>query len=192
VSTLRNKQERDGDIPLFNRVYQEHYRPVHAFLVGLGGHDRDTAADLLQETFTRAWSHIADLRDVPEDRRLYWLLRVARNIAADHARRRAVRADIEQALPPGETGTIAPDPAAIAMHRETYNAVDAAIRALPEDLRTVLTMQVMSGLNSTQIGEALGRPAGTVRYQISEARRRITAWLHESEAAPPKKAVASL
>jgi RNA polymerase sigma-70 factor (ECF subfamily) len=44
---------------------------------------------------------------------------------------------------------------------------------LPEDLRTALVLQVMGRLSSTQIGEALGVPAGTVRYRIAMARKRM-------------------
>jgi len=57
--------------------------------------------------------------------------------------------------------------------KETQSAVDAAIRALPPTLRVPLTLSVMGGLNSKEIAGVLERPAGTVRYQIAEARKRI-------------------
>jgi DNA-directed RNA polymerase specialized sigma24 family protein len=44
---------------------------------------------------------------------------------------------------------------------------------LPEDLRTILLMQVLGEMSSFQIGEVLGKPAGTIRYQISLARKRL-------------------
>ena len=44
---------------------------------------------------------------------------------------------------------------------------------LPEDLRTALLLQVMGRLSSSQIGEALEVPAGTVRYRIAMARKRL-------------------
>ena len=41
-----------------------------------------------------------------------------------------------------------------------------ALRALPEVYRQVLTLHLEHGLNAKQIGEVLGRPAGTVRTQV--------------------------
>jgi RNA polymerase sigma-70 factor (ECF subfamily) len=51
--------------------------------------------------------------------------------------------------------------------------MDAAIGRLPEDLRTVLVLQVLGDRTSAEIGELLGRPAGTVRYQLALARRHL-------------------
>jgi len=51
--------------------------------------------------------------------------------------------------------------------------LDRGIRRLPEDLRTVLLMQVLGEMSSTEIGRLLQRPPGTVRYQLSVARRQL-------------------
>ena len=53
--------------------------------------DADLADDLLQEVFVRVHLHLARLR-APE-RVAPWLYRIARNLAVDHLRRRAVQAD---------------------------------------------------------------------------------------------------
>jgi len=68
---------------------------------------------------------------------------------------------------------VAGDPHLELQTKETQSTVDAAIRALPPALRVPLTLSVMGGLNSKEIAAALERPAGTVRYQIAEARKRI-------------------
>jgi len=39
----------------------------------------------------------------------------------------------------------------------------------------VLSLHVVGGLTSAQVGEVLGEPAGTVRYQLSKARRQLAA-----------------
>jgi DNA-directed RNA polymerase specialized sigma24 family protein len=35
-------------------------------------------------------------------------------------------------------------------------------------------MSVLGEMNSEEVGKVLGKPAGTIRYQISEARKRIS------------------
>jgi RNA polymerase sigma-70 factor (ECF subfamily) len=45
-----------------------------------------------------------------------------------------------------------------------------------------LAMAVAGGLTSRQIGEALGEPAGTVRYRLSQARKQLAATLDLEDA----------
>jgi RNA polymerase sigma-70 factor (ECF subfamily) len=65
--------------------------------------------------------------------------------------------------------------------RERLAQVDAAIRRLPEEQRVILSMATAGGLTSRQIGEALGEPAGTVRYRLSQARKQLAAALDLEE-----------
>jgi RNA polymerase sigma-70 factor, ECF subfamily len=48
----------------------------------------------------------------------------------------------------------------------------------------VLVLQVLDERTSAEIGELLGRPAGTVRYQLSQARKRLAVELRLLDAAP--------
>ena len=68
-------------------------------------------------------------------------------------------------------------PHAQAEFGERLAQLDAAIRHLPEEQRVILSMATAGGLTSRQIGEALGEPAGTVRYRLSQARKQLAAAL---------------
>jgi RNA polymerase sigma-70 factor (ECF subfamily) len=61
--------------------------------------------------------------------------------------------------------------------RERLARLDAAIGQLPEEQRVILSMATAGGLTSAQIGQALGEPAGTVRYRLSQARKQLAAAL---------------
>ncbi|NPV06738.1 MAG: sigma-70 family RNA polymerase sigma factor [Anaerolineae bacterium] len=162
-------EERDA-VSLFDELYRRHNRPVYAYLLGRCG-DSDAAADLLQDTFLRAWRHLDDVRNVPQDRRRYWLLAVARNLAHDFHRRQAVRAPFGDPLPevmPSADGRH--DPVAATESGEQAAALDGAIARLPEELRLIICLRYLGEMSSAEIGEALGRPAGTVRYQLAKAR----------------------
>ncbi|MBN1400784.1 MAG: sigma-70 family RNA polymerase sigma factor [Anaerolineae bacterium] len=159
---------REGVAALFDRLYAEHARGVHAFFLGRTG-DPAVADELLQEAFLRAWQRLADVQAIPEERQRYWLYRVARNLLTDHYRRRAARPEVgplDMSAAP-ESGL----PSAQALDLE------AAIAHLPEELRAVLAMRYAGGLTSAEIGEALGCPAGTVRYRLAEARQRLAEML---------------
>ena len=169
----------------FDGLYDAHQRTLHAFLLGRTG-DPEQALDLLQEAFVRAWRNLDLLLALEPARQRAWLFTAARNLMIDQHRSRATRASAQQAL----VATIDPDdqlaegPEGIVERERDLQLVDEAIRRLPEQLRTVLVLQVLDERTSAEIGELLDRPAGTVRYQISQARKRLAEELRLLEAAP--------
>lgn len=161
--------DAEGD---FNRLYGEEQRALHAFLLGRTG-DREAARDLLQEVFLRAWRHADSWRGLPPERQRAWLFAVARNLVIDSHRSRATAEATQAALERAAAGAGSEGPEARAELNERVALLDRAIRRLPEKLRIVLSLHVVGGLTSAQVGEVLGEPAGTVRFQLSEARRRL-------------------
>lgn len=156
---------------LFNAIYAAHYQRIYAYFFGRT-QDEELALDLLQETFTRAWRHIATLTEMEESQHLYWLFSVAKNLFTDTLRRttrwQAIAGDMVSLAK--ESAKRPADP----MTAQTQLIVlDEAIARLPEQHRIVLSMSVLGGMNSTQIGQALGIAAGTVRYQLVVARRQL-------------------
>ena len=51
--------------------------------------------------------------------------------------------------------------------------MDLAIKNLPEDLRTAVTLREFEGLSYEEIAEIMGCPVGTVRSRIFRAREAI-------------------
>lgn len=163
----------------FSALYDRHARPVHAYFLGHTGDDQ-VASDLMQETFLRVWRHRADLEEMPEERQRYWLFGIGRNLLTDYYRRQAVRGTVTTCE--SESLEAHPDAASERSRaaREDVLDLDAAIARLPHDLRVVLAMSVLGEMTSGEIGQALGRPASTVRYQLLQARRALAHML-ESE-----------
>jgi RNA polymerase sigma-70 factor (ECF subfamily) len=56
---------------------------------------------------------------------------------------------------------------------ELQATVDRAIRDLPEDLRTAVTLREMEGLSYEDIANIMDCPVGTVRSRIFRAREAI-------------------
>lgn len=161
-------------VALFDQLYKAHHQAVHAYLLGRTGH-APTAMDLVQETFLNVWRHIDKARALSEDARRYWLFRIAKNTVIGYYRRQQRKRTLieqvqrrEELAPP-----LASDPSEAYVTKETVVEVDRAIQKLPETLRVPLVMQVLGQMSSTEIGKILGRPPGTVRYQIARARKQI-------------------
>jgi RNA polymerase sigma-70 factor (ECF subfamily) len=159
----------------FRRLYEAHRDAVHAYFTGRTG-DPQSAADLMQDVFLRAWQHLEKLTDMPDDRQRAWIFTVARNLSVDAHRHRHTRAVTEQALArepagPSQSASTAASSAIIAAERVAV--VGEAIRRLPEPQRVTLTMAAAGGMTSAELAAALGVPAGTVRYRLSLARRAV-------------------
>ena len=172
----------------FRRLYEAHRVAVHAYLFGRIG-DRSSAADLVQDVFLRVWQHLPKLLDMPDDRRRAWIFTVARNLSVDAHRQRgaqvggALAMESEAALAPVSVSASA-STAIIAAERVAV--VGEAIRRLPEAQRVTLTMAAVGGMTSAELGDALGVPAGTVRYRLSLARRAVAEALDRYDNATEK------
>ena len=168
----------------FDGLYAAHQRTLHAFLLGRTG-DPELALDLLQEAFVRAWRNLDLLLTFGPSGSVPWLFSTARNLVIDQYRGRATgpppRTRSSPAwIPPSRPRTA---PSASSSGTASSGSVDEAIRRLPEPLRTVLVLQVLDERTSAEIGDCSGG-RGTVRYQISQARKRLAEELRRLEAAP--------
>ena len=166
--------------PAFTRLYEDHRAAIYGFLLGRAG-DPETARDLLQEAFLRAWRNLDTVLGIPAERRRGWLFTVARNLVIDSRRTEAARSAADAALRRSavEAAPAGDEPPARAELAERMARLDAEIRRLPEPLRVALAMCTVGGLTSAQAGELLGEPAGTIRYRLNQARRRLAGALEE-------------
>lgn len=159
---------------VFDELYGAHHQSLHAYFLGKTS-DAELALDLTQDAFLRAWRNIGTLEALSSERQRAWLFTVARNLVVDAHRARATRKSMGDALATqANVGDLAaPAADSNVARRERIEALELAIQRLPEDLRVVLVLQVLGERTSAEIGEVLEIPAGTVRYQQAEARRRL-------------------
>jgi RNA polymerase sigma-70 factor (ECF subfamily) len=171
------------DAAVFTRIFDEHRNAVHAYFLGRVS-DPELARDLVQETFLRAWRRLSEIAPLPADKQRAWIFTVARNLAVDSYRAGAARRAAEAALrsQAATQETTVAGPHLQAESRQRLAQLDAAIGRLPEEQRVILSMVTVGGLTSRQIGEALGEPAGTVRYRLSQARKQLAAVLDLEDA----------
>ena len=147
--------------------------------------DPADAEDVAQDAFIKAYRALPRFRG---DSAFYtWLYRIAINTAknAVAARiRNPVDFDFDQGDDESSGGLEArmSDTAtteALAMTEEIRNTVNAAIAALPEDLRTAIVLRELEGMSYEEIAEAMACPVGTVRSRIFRAREAIDARLSQ-------------
>ncbi len=176
---LAVERVRAGDPAAFREVVGATHGTIFRLAAALVA-DRDEAADVVQETYIRAWDARGTLRD--GDAALGWLCRIARNVA--HDRRRSWwsrRAPLEAAAldaRPAERNLPADEALAAA---ESARAVGRAMAALPEKHRVVLALREVEGLSYEEIAVALGVPIGTVESRLHRARAGLGRRLADEE-----------
>ncbi|MEM7537193.1 MAG: RNA polymerase sigma factor [Chloroflexota bacterium] len=166
--------------PLFNQLYEAHYSSIYAYFLGQTG-DAERSLDLLQETFVRAWRHMPKLVEMQESQHQYWLFSVAKNLYTDSLRRtirwQKIESDMVSTAKQHVVETSTPGEQDAMSLQTQLIVLEEAMTQLPENLRVVLSMNVLGGMNSKQIGEALEIPDGTVRYRLSTARKKLVEFM---------------
>lgn len=146
--------------------------------------DTDLVQDIAQETFLRAYRALHQFRG--EAQFYTWLYRIAVNTAKKtlvEMKRDPVM--LESALHVGEDDdetfrarnepSTDETPETVMAAQEIAAAVNAAMDALPEDLRQAVTLREIEGLSYEEIAAAMNCPIGTVRSRIFRAREAISA-----------------
>jgi len=140
--------------------------------------DPSEALDVAQEAFIKAYRALPNFRG--EAGFYTWLYRIGINTAKNYlvaqGRRppdtdidaqEAEQYDIQSRLKEYDT------PEGIVQRDEIERTVFKAIEALPEDLRTAITLRELEGLSYEEIAQAMDCPVGTVRSRIFRAREAI-------------------
>ena len=172
-----------GDQRAFELLVVKYQRRIERLIARMV-RDVDLIEDIAQETFIRAWRALHQFRG---DAQFYtWLYRIAVNTAKktllDLKRHPSAAAspgaggeeEDETSWRENEPSTHETPESAFAA-REIALAVNAAMDALPEDLRQAVTLREIEGLSYEEIAEAMDCPIGTVRSRIFRAREAISA-----------------
>jgi RNA polymerase sigma factor (sigma-70 family) len=151
----------------------------------LAGHlvrDDEDRDDLVQQTW------LAALRAPPAADRppRPWLAQVLRNFVRRgfrDRRSRRVREAIGTAAGAAAIGSAAQSPEALLAGAELQRVVAELVVALAEPYRTTVVLRYFQGVEPAEIARSMGVPAGTVRWRVNEAIRRLRAALDARDGA---------
>ena len=156
--------------PLYNFVYR---------FVG----DRETAEDIVQETFLRCLRHSHQYPVIEQVST--WLYTIAGNLAKTELRRRkcwhwvpigpsedeervSFYEPVDKAQLPGEqTDT-----------RRVHETVVTAIHGLPDEFREAVLLRDLNGFSYEEISKIINCPVGTVKSRVNRGRIRLQKSLH--------------
>ncbi len=140
--------------------------------------DSDEVQDVAQEAFIKAYRALPRFRG---DSAFYtWLYRIAINTAKNYLvsrSRRPPSVDVDvgdaEYFDSADGLRDVDNPENVLFGDELKGVVNKAIQALPEDLRTALTLREFDGLSYEDIADVMDCPVGTVRSRIFRAREAV-------------------
>jgi RNA polymerase sigma-70 factor (ECF subfamily) len=170
---------QQGDTRAFDMLVLKYQHKIFG-LISRYVRDADEVQDVAQEAFIKAYKALPNFRG---DSAFYtWLYRIAINTAKNYLVSRSRRppgtdVELEDAQYHDSGGGLREleNPENALFGAELKAVVEAAISALPEDLRTAITLREFDGLSYEEIAELMDCPVGTVRSRIFRARESIDA-----------------
>ncbi|HVA33316.1 MAG TPA: sigma-70 family RNA polymerase sigma factor [Candidatus Baltobacteraceae bacterium] len=139
-------------------VYHLAYRTLH---------DVEEARDATQEAFFKAFRSLRTFK--PGAKFSTWIFAIAYHACCDRLNRRKRYSNDE--LPDRADAAPGPEQQAIAL--DEAQRLRAAIEALPEKYRAVITLYHLQGRQYEEIAEVLGLPMGTVKTHLFRAKEAL-------------------
>jgi len=166
------ERARAGERAAFDQLVGRYQRRLLRLVLRLL-RDQAEAEDVVQEAFLRAYRALPRFRG---DAAFYtWLYRIALNGARNAILKRRQRGGPQGVMPSqlpapvGEIGT----PESMLVSKQVMQTIDAAMDALPLELRTAIALREIEGLSYEEIAQIMECPLGTVRSRIFRAREAI-------------------
>lgn len=169
-----------GDQASFTQLVARHTDRLYSLALRLLGNATE-AEDATQETFIRAYAHLASFHGSASF--ATWLYRVMLNVCRDQLRRRQVRertVDFSRVSQLWADERYSVDPERVVLALESRQIIDRALRQLPSTYRATLLLHEVDGLTLNEIANMMDAPLPTVKSRLQRARMALVTLLDEA------------
>ena len=156
----------NGDDNAFKELFHQNVSRVYALCLRFSA-DKDTADELTQKVFIKAWEKLSSFRN--ESRFYTWLHRIAVNVFLMHKRteKRFLRKSSQsEHFWVNQNGKIESN---VEMNIDMENA----IASLPKQARMVLVLHDIEGYKHKEISDMLKIEVGTSKANLHRARKQL-------------------
>jgi RNA polymerase sigma-70 factor (ECF subfamily) len=179
IDELTLARARRGESSALSALVRHYQRQVYALVARLlVGRRAEALDDVAQESFIRVCRGLPRFAPDGRARLSTWILTVTTRTCLNALRdsRRA-----EALAPPDAPDARGDDPEQTAAERERRRRVEAAMAALPEDMRAVLVLRAYHDFDYDEIAAALRVEIGTVKSRLGRARLALREALADEE-----------
>lgn len=163
-----------------SELYDRYGRLVFSMALNIVG-DSALAEEITQDVYLRIWNKAATY-DPAQGKVTTWITSITRYRAIDVLRRLSVRPEGNRPAWADEEGFDLPDSidveeaAALAQRKQL---VRRAVKTLPPDQQTALSLAFFQGYSHSEIANILNEPLGTVKTRIRLAMQKLRQLLEE-------------
>ncbi len=176
---------KQGDLQAFNRLVMD-YQDMVFRQARYWVNDEETAADIAQETFIKAYQ---GLKGFHGGSFRAWLLRTATHAAIDELRRRQRRPTLsidyedDEGMDQEFSGWMAdpePLPEEIVERNQLQQAVQYILAQVKPVYRAAVVLVDLQGLDYEEASEVLGVPVGTLKSRLARGRMMMRSLIENS------------
>jgi len=165
------QKAKQGNLYFFEQLVKRYQKKIY-YLAFRMTKDHDSADDLAQETFVKAFTSIKSFK---EEHDFYpWIFRICMNLSINYLKRKKFTVSESELLPlklEEKEGTS--DPMSELMKEELLERINSSIDQLPPPFKAVFILKVYEELSYEEIAKTLKISTGTVMSRLFRARERL-------------------
>ncbi len=163
------KKALRGDTQAYGDFYEALLPEIYRYIYYQVNH-RETAEDLTESVFLKAWQALQANQKIPDNPRA-WVYRIAHNLVIDHYRTRKSAENLDEARNLAEDAEKSPE--AQYLRREKQSNLQILLQALEPRLRQVLVCRFLQGMSHAETAETLGLSTSHVRVLQHRALKQL-------------------
>jgi RNA polymerase sigma-70 factor (ECF subfamily) len=172
------QQAIQRDRTAFTALYDRHVDQVYRHVYYKVSNQAD-AEDITQEAFVKAWKAIHKYKRT-EAPFVAWLITIARNLIADHYKRRPNLVNLDELVEQAPPQPLS-DPERLAEVSFNRDVVKQAVLKLEGDKQKVIMMRFIDGFSYEEIALALNKSEGAIRVIQYRALNELRRWVKREQ-----------
>ena len=160
-----------GNKRAFDSLVKKYQSSVRRYFLHQTLGDEPLSDDLAQETFIKAYTHIATFKNLSNFST--WLFQIAYNVFFDYIRTRKETSGLEDWETDASCRTEQKSPG-------TKMDIYRGLAQLKEVERTCITLHYMEDLSTDKISAITGLPTGTVKSHLSRGKEKLANFLRNN------------
>jgi RNA polymerase sigma-70 factor (ECF subfamily) len=167
------RRAQSGDTEAFARLYDGYVDRIYRYAY-FRVPDDQTAEDITAQVFLKTWENLERYK-AGKTPFLGWLYTIARNTVIDYYRTR------KETVPLEYTNIFQEDPTEAIIEQidlaSEVRFLRMALQSLTEDQQQVLTLKFITGLNTAQVAQQMGKRLGAIRALQMRALQALAKYL---------------
>jgi len=169
----------EGDNLAFEKIIIAYSKRLYGFIYNIV-HDKESALDITQDTFTKAYQNINTFKSYGNF--TIWIFTIARNNSFNYLKKskNEITKNIYD-LNSLEISAKENDPQDIHVHKTSLNNIIKLIDELPEKYRTLIYLKYIENLSYKEISDSLNISIALVKSRLYAARENLLEMMKNNE-----------